>query len=1055
MSETNLNFPTATTGAVSAATGSINYYDFTVTSTAIYTFKTTPTITNGAGVGDSSLVLYALTGANYAIKTQSAGNSGEVDVINVILTAGTYQLAVESVIGTVNYSLQATASTQLNTDYSDTGINNSYALGALTWGSSIDTNALPDHQLVSSDGTSIIDFAGHTTDMQDAYSFSVSKPTTVTINLTPDANSDVSLSLYDAQGNQVPYSASSFNETGVADSISANLKVGTYWFAADFVSSSNLQTTVAGNTFTANYDVSLSASQYVLPSTTFRAFSGNATTLANAFNVNNSGQPETVTISNAQYSGMTEQAAIVNNFAGEKNAGILLTTGSANDVLGHTYNQKQGVSTSDAETVKNWSNKGGNTVSMQPLTSAGSAAGNNQDVKNAVDAMISEQNKTLDADHQIDPITFVGDAASLSFDVTVSSTNNNYLSFDLLFASEEFALFADKYVDGAVVIIDGKNYALFDPNDPQSLLSVTQTNVDKGYFNANEKLADGTSVYPTEFNGVSNLISILAPIDTSLSSHHVSIAIADTNDHVLDSALFLTNLDSLNLTRVVLPPSVPPSTDPTSPYLSDREAAYAKETGSAGNDNQVGGQGRDNIFAGDGDDKALGGEGDDIVQGAVGNDSVDGGAGSDLVNGGEGNDSVSGGAGNDELLGGAGVDSVSGGEGNDLIQGGDASDSVGDKLDGGAGNDTVIGNAGSDTISAGTGADTIDAGAGADTINTGTDTKKDAVTAGGGNDTVIGGISSDSVAGGEGNDTISTNKGADTVDGGAGNDKITGGTDAVGDSLAGGGGNDKIIGGASSDTISAGTGADSVDGGLGNDKIVGGIDAVGDSLAGGGGNDTLSAGTGNDTLSAGTGADSINAGAGNDKITAGTDNLGDSISAGAGNDTIGAGVGSDSISAGDGNDVIATGTGADSVDGGAGNDRITGGIDAVGDSLAGGAGNDIISAGAGVDTINGGAGNDTLNATTALSRDTFLYGNNYDQDVIKDFNVNQDKIGFQVNLNGTGIKSFSSLAAFMDSNENGDTVFDFGTGVNTIEDTLTLIGVAPESLTASNFVFTV
>ncbi|MDP2902350.1 MAG: choice-of-anchor L domain-containing protein [Methylovulum sp.] len=774
MTTTTIIPPTSVTGSVSGGfAGSGNYYNFTVTSTSIYTFKTTPRFTEGVSKGDSDLTLFQIINGSPVFKSDSTGITGETDVINVVLTAGDYQLQTLPFIGSVDYLLTATFIEQFNQDYSDFGLNKSYSLGKIDWNSpsnsSIASSALPDHQLVADTGT-IIDFLNHKGDMDDAYSFTVNKPTKITLTLTPDANSNVDLALYDDHNTQIK---GSFNDTGETDTLTADIKPGTYWVDASFVSTSNEKVTSVGSNFIANYDLSISSAKLVLPTTQFRAFNGNAAGLAETFNFNNSTQPETIAISNAKYSGITDQAAIVNNFAGSVNAGVLLTTGSAKDILGHVYNQKQGVSTSDAETVKNWSNKGGTGVSMQPLGSAGDKAGYNAQVFKAVSDLVTEQNKVLDAAHQIDPITAVYDAASLSFDVAVTG-KGNYLSFDLLFASEEYALFADKYVDSAVIIVDGKNYALFDPKNAESLLSVTQTNVDANYFYDNTQLADGASVYPTEFNGVSRLISVMAPIDTTLATHHVSIAIADTNDHVLDSGIFLTNLDSVDLHR----PTIPGVTPPT---LVGREGLYAAKSGTDGNDVMAGTEGRDLSMLGVGNDTIDTGAGNDVVVGGQGNDSIEAGAGNDLLDGGTGNDNMDGGAGADQMVGGVGADSLYGGENNDIIQGGDATDRIGDTLDGGTGKDTVAGAGGADTITGGTDAigDSLSGGAGNDVIS-------DA----GGNDTILAGAGNDNVTSGAGNDTL---------DGGTGNDKMAGGLGN--DVICGCEGNDVLTGGAGQDTF--------------------------------------------------------------------------------------------------------------------------------------------------------------------------------------------------------------------------------------------------------------
>ena len=984
---------TTLTGSVSGGiAGSGNFYSFSVSSDSIFNFVTDPIFVSGVSKGDSDLILYRIVNGETLFNAGSTGSTGESDSINTVLSPGDYQLAVIPFIGNVNYTLTINQALQVNTDFSGFGINNSYNLGPIDWGLVDEVVDIPDHKLVSDAGT-IIDFLGHKGDLHDGYSFRIDKPTTVTFTLTPDANSNIDLALYDEKDSQIK---GSFNDSGVADTVTAELKAGTYWIDASFVSSNNPKDPGTG-AFTANYDLSISTNQYVLPTTSFRPFNGSAVSLANTFNFNNSQQPETISITNAVYSGKVEQSAVVNNFAGEVNAGVLLTTGNASSILGHTYNQKQGQSTSNTETAKNWSNTNGNQNGMQPLTSAGATAGYNADVFNEVSKLVTGQNAVLDDAHKLAPITGVGDAASLSFDVTVSG-QGNYLSFDLMFASEEFALFANKYVDSAVIMVDGKNYALFDQADPTSLLSVTQANVDNGYFYPNTQLADGTSIYPTEFNGVSRLISVLAPIDTTLTTHHISIAIADTNDHVLDSGFFLTNLDSLDLRRPAAPP------DEVSTAVG-RDGLYSNEAGTAADDVMAGTENRDLSILGGGNDQIESGGGNDVVDGGSGNDAIDAGTGDDLLLGGIGNDSVNGGLGADEISGGAGKDTIAGGEGDDVIEGGLATDKASDKLDGGTGDDFITGAGGVDTITGGTGSDSVDGGAGNDKITGGTDAIGDNLDGGVGNDTIIDGGGNDTVAGGAGNDSISSGGGADIITGdtgrdsinaGAGNDEIIGGTDTLGDNLNGGAGNDDIVAGAGSDTITGGTGIDSVDGGAGNDRITGGTDALGDNLDGGAGNDTVTAGAGADTITGGTGLDAIDGGAGNDEISGGTDTIGDDLDGGAGND---------SITAGDGSDSITGGTGLDSIDGGAGNDDITGGTDDIGDNLDGGAGNDSVAGATGEDVIDGGEGNDVLEGgegndtiSGGAGQDDFMLTTTTSVDTFMDFSVTDDTISIDISI---------------------------------------------------------
>jgi hypothetical protein len=62
------------------------------------------------------------------------------------------------------------------------------------------------------------------------------------------------------------------------------------------------------------------------------------------------------------------------------------------------------------------------------------------------------------------------DATTLSFDFAATDPNATSVSFDIVFGSEEYPEWVDAFVDSAVVIVNGVNYALFnhDPNAPLS-----------------------------------------------------------------------------------------------------------------------------------------------------------------------------------------------------------------------------------------------------------------------------------------------------------------------------------------------------------------------------------------------------------------------------------------------------------------------------------------------------------------------------------------------------------------------------------------------------------
>lgn len=396
---------------------------------------------------------------------------------------------------------------------------------------------------------------------------------------------------------------------------------------------------------------------------------------------------------------------------------------------------------------------------------------------------------------------------------------------------------------------------------------------------------------------------------------------------------------------------------------------------------------------------------EDFLVGAGGNDVLRSGQGNDGLNGGTGRDFLDAGTGDDTIIGGGGIDTLLGGDGND-------------SLDGGAGGDSLDGGQGDDFLNGATNNDTINAGAG--------------------NDTVIGASGSEVVTGGQGNDFIDVAAGFDFVDGGSGNDTITSTFGA--DSLFGGTGNDFISSGTNVDTINGGAGDDTLISRSGFDLIDGSVGN--DSIDGGAGPDTLIGGAGNDTIFGGVGPDNIIGGSDNDFLDGATNN--DTILGGSGADTLIGASGLDFLSGDEGNDLIDSAGGSDTISGGGGNDTIDSGNGA--DIIDGGSGNDIIRAGTNSDFITGGAGNDTITGNSG--GDTFIFANNFGNDVITDFNP-ANFIPERIDLSAvTNIINFQDLQnSHLISNVNGDAVIIDGTN------SITLSGVNVNQLSVDDFIF--
>jgi len=134
------------------------------------------------------------------------------------------------------------------------------------------------------------------------------------------------------------------------------------------------------------------------------------------------------------------------------------------------------------------------------------------------------------------------DATILSFDF-VSDTGDLY--FDYVFASEEYNEYTNtQYNDVFAFFLDGSNIALI----PGTTTPVSVNNVNGGnpygtaashpeYYDNND-LNDGGPFYDIEYDGFTYAFTAQSS-DIGAGTHTITLAIADSGDHVLDSAVFI------------------------------------------------------------------------------------------------------------------------------------------------------------------------------------------------------------------------------------------------------------------------------------------------------------------------------------------------------------------------------------------------------------------------------------------------------------------------------------------------------------------------------------
>ncbi len=118
------------------------------------------------------------------------------------------------------------------------------------------------------------------------------------------------------------------------------------------------------------------------------------------------------------------------------------------------------------------------------------------------------------------------DASSLRFSFT-APTGLNAVSISFVFATDEFP--TQSVTDIFGYFIDGVNYAKF-PNGDLIQNQSGSTNFTQGWN--------------LEFNGVTNVLSAVGLLDSTKAVHTFEFGIADTNDRIFDSAVFISQFGS-------------------------------------------------------------------------------------------------------------------------------------------------------------------------------------------------------------------------------------------------------------------------------------------------------------------------------------------------------------------------------------------------------------------------------------------------------------------------------------------------------------------------------
>ncbi|HXZ12499.1 MAG TPA: choice-of-anchor L domain-containing protein [Candidatus Sulfotelmatobacter sp.] len=161
---------------------------------------------------------------------------------------------------------------------------------------------------------------------------------------------------------------------------------------------------------------------------------------------------------------------------------------------------------------------------------------------------INDQPGDPDLTALLGPGGVTNDAAILEFDFVPTSSS---ISFQYVFASDEYALFVGQFNDVFGFFVNGANIALI----PGTTEPVTISNVNGGnpfvsppippsnpqfFVNNDVEFPSGTPPFDTEMNGMTVVLTAQGQVNPGVTNH-IKLAIADATDFEVDSNVFIAS----------------------------------------------------------------------------------------------------------------------------------------------------------------------------------------------------------------------------------------------------------------------------------------------------------------------------------------------------------------------------------------------------------------------------------------------------------------------------------------------------------------------------------
>lgn len=176
---------------------------------------------------------------------------------------------------------------------------------------------------------------------------------------------------------------------------------------------------------------------------------------------------------------------------------------------------------------------------------------------------ISTTNSTA-GDADLNAIVGVGhttlDAAVLEFDFVPTSSP---VTFRYVFASDEYNEFVGQFNDVFAFFIDGQNVALIPATSTPVAINTVNLTTNPSFYRNNDPSDLGMPTpFGTQFDGFTTVLTATRTLTPNVS-HHIKLVIADTDDRILDSAVFL---EASSLQAGTTPtPTLTPTVTPTGP----------------------------------------------------------------------------------------------------------------------------------------------------------------------------------------------------------------------------------------------------------------------------------------------------------------------------------------------------------------------------------------------------------------------------------------------------------------------------------------------------------